>query len=195
MFVYTVKSSKLKLIVLILLVAAAVIATIYVSGNDTPAAQDGAISLKAGNEQERLAFFSQFGWDVDEEPIEVAEIIIPSEFDEVYGKYNEIQTKQNLDLSLYCGKRAKRWTYAVKNYPGYEAKPNYIQANILVYEGMVIGGDICSVELNGFMHGFDYPEQGSEAGTEAATAATTAAVTTTAETTAETTAVAATAAP
>ncbi len=175
MFVYTVKSSKLKLIVLILLVAAAVIATIYVSGNDTPAAQDGAISLKAGNEQERLAFFSQFGWDVDEEPIEVAEIIIPSEFDEVYGKYNEIQTKQNLDLSLYCGKRAKRWTYAVKNYPGYEAKPNYIQANILVYEGMVIGGDICSIEINGFMHGFDFPES-RESLTETQTTETTSAV-------------------
>ena len=157
MFVYAVKSSKLKLIALILLIAAAVIATIYVSGNDTPAAQDGAISLKAGNEKERLAFFSQFGWEVDEDPIEVTEIIIPSEFDEVYEAYNDIQKKQNLDLSLYCGKRVKRWTYAVSNYPGYEAKPNYIQANILVYEGMVIGGDICSVELNGFMQGFDYP--------------------------------------
>lgn len=180
MFVYTVKSSKLKLIALIVLIAAAVIATIYVSRNDTPAAQDGAISLKAGNEQERLAFMSQFGWEVDEDPVEVTEIIIPNEFDEVYETYNDIQKKQNLDLSLYSGKRVKRWTYSVCNYPGYEAKPNYIQANILVYEGMVIGGDICSVELNGFMHGFDYPELESGSQTESMTETTTAVTTTTA---------------
>lgn len=182
MFVYAVKSSRLKLIALILLVAAAVIATVYVSRNDTPAANDGAISLKAGNERERLAFFSQFGWKMDEEPVEVTEIIIPNEFDEVYEAYNDIQKKQNLDLSLYSGKRVKRWTYSVKNYPGYESKPNYIQANILVYEGMVIGGDICSVELNGFMHGFDFPEiqESTEAVTEttaSTTTTTTAAVT------------------
>ena len=32
-----------------------------------------------------------------------------------------------------------------------------VQANILVYEGAVIGGDICSTELDGFMQGFDFP--------------------------------------
>ncbi len=88
----------------------------------------------------------------------MAEVIIPAEFDEAYEKYNEIQKKQNLDLSKYSGKRAKRWTYEVKNYPGYENKKGFIQANILIYDGMVIGGDICSVELNGFMRGFDFPE-------------------------------------
>ena len=30
-------------------------------------------------------------------------------------------------------------------------------ANLLVLDGRVIGGDICSVELNGFIHGFVNP--------------------------------------
>ena len=44
---------------------------------------------------------------------------------------------QNLDLTPYAGKRAKRWTYNIKNYPGYEGDSGTVQANILVYEGDV----------------------------------------------------------
>jgi len=132
---------------------------IYVSQSDTPAANDGVISLKASSAAERLAFVSQFGWEVEEDPAEITEVIVPSEFDEVYENYNAIQKAQNLDLTPYSGKRVKRWTYAVKNYPGYEARPNVVQINLLVYEGMVVGGDVCSLEVGGFIHGFDKPEE------------------------------------
>lgn len=169
MFVFSVRSSKLKLIALIAFVLIAVAAMIFLLRNDTPAANDGGISLRAGNASERIAFLSQFGWEIGEDPIEVTEVIIPAEFDDAYEKYNAIQKKQNLDLSLYSGKRAKRWTYEVKNYPGYENKSGYIQANILVYDGMVIGGDICSVELNGFIKSFDFPVAESTTGTAAST--------------------------
>ena len=33
-----------------------------------------------------------------------------------------------------------------------------VTANILVYENKIIGGDICSVNLDGFMHGFTPPD-------------------------------------
>ncbi|MCR5484765.1 MAG: DUF4830 domain-containing protein [Clostridiales bacterium] len=115
MFVYAVKSSKLKLFILIAVVAAVVIAFLFVAADDAPAAKDGAVCLKAGNSEERTAFLSQFGWEIDEDPAEVAEIIIPTEFDNVYESYNEIQKNQDLDLSLYKGKRVKRWTYNIKN--------------------------------------------------------------------------------
>ncbi len=169
MFVFSVKSSKLKLALLILFVAAAVI-LLSVFSKDAPAAKDGAISLKAGNAAERVAFLSQFGWEFDEDPAEVAEVIIPEEFDEEYKKYNDIQLGQNLDLAPYAGKRVKRWTYSIKNYPGYESKPGSVYGNILVYNGAVIGGDVCSTEINGFIQGFDPPElytTTAPAGTEA----------------------------
>ena len=36
-------------------------------------------------------------------------------------------------------------------------KDSGVVANLLVLDGRVIGGDICSVELNGFIHGFVNP--------------------------------------
>lgn len=157
MFVCTIRSAKLKWVILLLLCAVAVAALFWYASGNKPAASDGAVSLKAGDAAERLAFISQFGWEVKEDPLEVAEVIIPSEFDEVYEKYNEIQKDQNLDLSLYSGKRVKRWTYAVRNYPGYETQEDVVQISLLIYDGLVVGGDVCSTELNGFMHGFDFP--------------------------------------
>lgn len=103
-----------------------------------------------------MAFVSQYGWEVNEEPVEVQEVIIPQEFDDTYTAYNEIQKAQGFDLTVYAGLRAKRWTYTVENYTGYENK-DCIHVNILVYDGLVIGGDVCSVELDGFMHGFSKP--------------------------------------
>ncbi len=159
MFVYTFRSSKLKWLVPALLCIVAVIAFFWFARSSKPAAQDGAIVLKAGNAIERLSFISQFGWEVADDPAEVAEVLIPSEFDETYEKYNDIQKQQNMDLSLYAGKRVKRWSYAVKNYPGYEGRTDVIRLDMLVYEGAVIGGDVCSLELGGFMHGFDPPTE------------------------------------
>ena len=69
---------------------------------------------QASNASERAAFLSQFGWEIEEDPVEVAEVINPAEFDRGYEKYNEIQKAQNLDLTPYAGKRAKRWTYNIK---------------------------------------------------------------------------------
>ena len=157
MFVYSVKSSKIKMVILVLLVVLLVLAMLLVTRLHQPAEADSVLNIKAENAEQRVAFLSQFGWSFDEDPVEVAEVIIPPEFDEVYEKYNAIQKEQGFDLTKYQGKRVKRWTYAIKNYPGYAADSGCIHANLLVYEGQVIGGDVCSVELNGFMHGFDYP--------------------------------------
>ena len=38
-----------------------------------------------------------------------------------------------------------------------------IRANLLVYDGVVIGGDVCSVALDGFMHGFERPDAAAQA--------------------------------
>ena len=158
MFVYTIRRKKLKWIILVLLAALAV-GLLWYFGSSKPASQNGGIVLRAGNAAERLAFISQFGWDVAEDPVQVTEILIPAEFDEVYQKYNEIQKKQDLDLTLYAGKRVKKWPYAVRNYPGYEGRADVIELNMLILDGVVIGGDVCSTELGGFMHGFDLPAE------------------------------------
>lgn len=164
MFVLSVSSSKIKKYIFPVLVAIILIITAVIcifSGKDTNVNTEPGISYKASNSKERLSFISQFGWAVDEEPCEVREVIIPEEFDNVYNNYNEIQKKQGLDLTEYCGKRVKRWSYIVKNYPGYKENDECIRINLLVFDGSVIGGDVCSVELDGFMHTFA-KEQGYE---------------------------------
>ena len=57
------------------------------------------------------------------------------------------------------GKRAKKWVYEVKNYPNYAADSGCIRATLLVYDGLVIGGDVSSLELNGFSQGFEFPDE------------------------------------
>ncbi len=161
MFVYSVKSSKIKMVILILLVLLLVLAMLLVTHLHQPAEAGSELNIKAENAQQRVAFLSQFGWRFDEDPVEVAEVIIPPEFDSVYEQYNAIQKEQGFDLTNYQGKRVKRWTYSIQNYPGYPADSGCIHANLLIYEGRVIGGDICSIELDGFMHGFDFPESES----------------------------------
>lgn len=154
MFVYSIKSKQIKLFLLIAFVVVTVISLFVLSRESTSVINSDKSSIKASTESERLAFISQFGWEIDEDPVEVCEVIIPSEFDETYTKYNDIQLEQGFDLKTYAGMRVKRWTYSVKNYPGHENK-NYIRINILVYDGLVVGGDVCSIELDGFMHGFE----------------------------------------
>ena len=162
MFVLSLRTDKKRLMIILAGIVAVLLLLYFAVNRDAPAVNDGAISLKASDAEERLAFLSQFGWEVDEDPVKVEEVIIPSEFNSVYEKYNQLQLEQNFDLTKYAGRTAKKWTYKIKNYPGYGADCDFIHANILVCEGAVIGGDVSSQEHNGFMQGFDFPQQGEQ---------------------------------
>lgn len=160
MFVCSFKSSLIKKVFAGLLAASAVAAAAILVCTEPQKPAEAAVksgselNYKAADNSERLAFISQFGWEVPEEPLEVREVIIPEDFDEAYEKYNDIQLAQGLDLSKYCGKRVKRWTYVINNYPDMPENDGTVRVNMLVYKDSVIGGDVCSIKLDGFMHGF-----------------------------------------
>ncbi len=156
MFVYSVQSKHIKALALGVFVVFTIVSLMVLSRESKTTSNDGSLNLKASTHEERMNFVSQFGWEIEEEPVEIKEIAIPTEFDDTYNAYNQIQKEQGFDLTEYAGKRAKRWTYVVKNYEGYENK-ECIYINILVHDEIVIGGDVCSVELDGFMHGFSKP--------------------------------------
>ena len=99
---------------------------------------------------DRIKFLSQFGWQVEQEPVEAIEVTVPESFDKIFSSYNEIQKRQGLDLSKYKKKNVTRYTYKITNYDGYDGT---VYANILVYRNKVIGGDVCSADVKGFMHG------------------------------------------
>ena len=165
MFVVSVKSDFIKKICIFSLVAvfAVIGGVLAVSDSKTTTVGNFSdIALDAGSHEEREAFFASFGWEISDEPVEVKETVIPAEFDEGYEKYNEIQKSQNFDLEKYKNTRVKSWSYEILNYPGYENSDGIIRGNLLTSDGVVIGGDVCSIELGGFMHGFCKPEATEE---------------------------------
>ncbi len=162
MFVYSLRASTLKFFAVICVALTALITMIafipdYDGGNlgyITTGSEKEINYEKIKTEEDRVNFLSQFGWTVSKEPMEVAEITLPSEFDKVFSDYNEIQKRQGLDLSRYKKKNVTRYTYEVTNY-GPDAGDAKVYANIIVYRNKVIGGDICSADVNGFIHGFE----------------------------------------
>ena len=114
-----------------------------------------AQSLKASTNEDRIAFLASYGWQVREAPTETQEVRIPKEFNEVFTRYNQLQQSQGFDLSEYAGKPAKRYVYAITNYPG--GSSDYY-ATVLVCQNKIIGGDVTSAAEGGSMHGFVMPQ-------------------------------------
>ena len=164
MFIVTTKVSKGKAAavfvgVCVLIAVCIIIASVVKSGDtDVVAMADSQkieVSYKNIKENsDRITFLNAFGWEVAEDPVAIEEIVIPEEFNEIYEEYNKLQKSQNLDLTKYQGKTVRRYTYEVLNYP---KKDETVYANMLIYKNRVIGGDICSSQYKGFMHGFMMP--------------------------------------
>lgn len=154
MFVFSLKAANIKKILLIVLAAILILTGAFVllkSGGESKSTVKNGMNLKAETAEERIAFLSQFGYEVTQDPLKVEEVIIPEEFDETYTQYNEIQKTQNFDLEKYKGCRVKKWTYEVTNYKGYENSDGIIEANLLIYNSLVIGADIQCLEQDGFI--------------------------------------------
>ncbi len=109
-----------------------------------------SIDTAAKTTEQQVALLSGFGYEVDPQPALIEEIIIPAEFDEAYEKYNEYQKMSGFDLSKYKGRRAKKYTYIIKNY---SSRNEEVVANLIVYNGKAIGGDVSASAPNGFVHG------------------------------------------
>ena len=100
---------------------------------------------------EHIEFLNSYGYNVIENPVQIQEIVIPSQFSESYEKYNEYQKLSGFDLTRYKNQRVKKYTYKVTDY---EFCEDEVVANVLVYNNKVVGGDISSTRLGGFTHGF-----------------------------------------
>ena len=159
MFIYSFHANTIKFFAVVCLSLTALIALIafvpnYVTNDEYTAVGVNATYNyeKIKSNEDRINFAKQFGWDVDPQALNEQEVQIPKEFDKIFSAYNEIQRRQGLDLSSFKKKSVMRYTYAIKNYPDYDGE---VYINILVYRNTVIGGDICSADVNGFVHGFE----------------------------------------
>lgn len=105
--------------------------------------------------EDRIAYLNEYGWQVKPQPLATQELIVPDTFDENYADYLALQTQQGFTLEKYAGKRLKRYTYEITNYPTGEQG---VQANLLIYKNTVIGGEVLSAQLDGFLHGLAMPQ-------------------------------------
>lgn len=183
MFVYTVKASALKLVGCLCLVAVLTLSLYFLIPGDSagaiPDASDASEIVgdqevseastkektvkysKIRTNEDQIAFLSAFGWQVESEPIEEVVLKIPKDFDKILSAYNNIQLHQGLDLSKYSGKEVTRVTYRVTNYPNYDGE---VVADLIIHRDRVIGGDICSADVDGFIKDFTFPESSESAG-------------------------------
>jgi hypothetical protein len=165
MFIFTTKVNKRILAAALVFVGAAVSVFLLASSakDDVTASSAEKVSppttVKIENNDDRVNFLTSYGWEVESKPLEFMEIRIPETFNETFEKYNDMQKEQGFDLSKYKNKRVIRYTYRVLNYPTGEED---VCANLLVYKDKVIGGDVCSARLDGFMHGFEMPDSAAE---------------------------------
>lgn len=154
MFIMTAKLNKKKAVALVLLLGLILVAIIFVAGGASRAGQARQAAQDPSTNEGRVAFLEAYGWSLEPQPLETQQVLIPKEFPQVYQEYNNLQLAQGFDLSQYAGLEVTRYTYQILNYPDL---PTGVVADILVYGSEVIGGDVQSFALDGFMQGLDYP--------------------------------------
>ncbi|MBQ7129139.1 MAG: DUF4830 domain-containing protein [Clostridia bacterium] len=149
MFGFTVKLTKTRLSVIlaVILIPLLIFSSIYIHR----LTHKENTSLEAQTTAKRVEFLKNYGFEADKNSETKKRITIPSEFDNVYTSYNSIQKSMGFDLEDFKGEKVDLYSLKITNYPK-DSKNVY--ATILVKNGKIIGGDIHSTELNGFMHGF-----------------------------------------
>lgn len=165
MFIYSAKMDKKRLATILVCIAVVVLVLILLlagGGSNAPQTYDELVQeqiklikkAKLKTNEDRLYLLTSLGWEVEIQPEAYSEVQIPEEFSEVYENYNKIQKTMGLDLSKYNGEKVMRYTYKVVNHPSGEKD---VRATLLVYKDKLIGGDICTVRLDGFMQNLLMP--------------------------------------
>ena len=136
----------------ILLAAVAAIAAVLLIPGRKKAPADTV--WKAETNEQRVAFLSSFGWEVEPSPVRTQELRVPTGENAVFSRYNELQKYQGYDLTQYAGKTVKRYIYKITNYPGSDEG---WYATVLVSGSRVVGGDVASAKKGGIMHSLKMP--------------------------------------
>ena len=158
MVIMTAKVSKRKLLLVGLLIVLAVVLLITClkkSGDPNTEPDTAEEITEVSTNEARVAFLQQFGWEVQQEPVQTQQVRVPEDPSEVFLRYNDLQQSQGYDLLSYSGKTLTRYVYQITNYPGTDG---VYFATLLVYNDNVVGGDVASSRQNGVMHGFAMPQ-------------------------------------
>ena len=98
-------------------------------------------------EKARVAYLADCGWSVETPALKEETVLIPKQFNAVFETYNALQKQQGFDLTRYAGKEVKLYTYKVVD----SNLGENVIATLYVSGGNVVGGDVHSTALDGFM--------------------------------------------
>ena len=152
MMVMTAKVDMKKILMILGAIALGIILLVMLFGGSSESTPTAA---PVTNNDSRVEFLQQQGWEVSASPVESGQVRIPKESSEMFSRYNDLQKSQGYDLTKYAGKTVMRYVYEVKNYPDAE-QPVY--ATLLVYKNQIIGGDITDTAAKGAVQGLKKPE-------------------------------------
>lgn len=152
MFIWTAKLNKRRIVLaLTAVLCLSAAAAVLLGARGTVAS--AAVSPKGiKTEEDRVAYLQEWGWQVSPQAALVEELELPKEFGPEYEQYLALQSGQGFDLTRYGGKRVRRYTYGVLNYPTGETG---VIAHLLVCKHTVIGGEVMG---GSFLHGLAVPE-------------------------------------
>lgn len=116
-----------------------------------PSGTDALAPADTGTEA-CLACLEELGWEVEPAPVNVEACILSADLSQAYL---DLQTEAGFDLKDDLGAAVTRYTFQVLNYPTGEQG---VLADLLVRDGTVVGGDIRTSDLDGFIHSLRMPD-------------------------------------
>ena len=153
MLIWTTRFSRKKAVASIIVMGIVMAVLIVLIGRQDAASPD---IPQLPDNAARIAYLESLGWEVDSEPLETLQFLLPDILSEPYLSYNKLQLSQGFDLTTCCGKQISRYTYVVHNYPG---RPEGVQINLLLCDDTPVGGDVFCPGENGFQVTLAYPIQ------------------------------------
>ncbi len=99
-------------------------------------------------EEKRREYIAGLEIALSDKPPVIRNIVIPSEFSQVYERYNEVQKSAGFDLWEYRGEYAVQYSYEAIGYTD-----DTVRVSLIIYKDKLIGGDVSSTRLDGFMTG------------------------------------------
>lgn len=148
MFTKCLMLTKKRAVIIIIIAAAIMTAAVILCS--APGCSFGASELiNVSSMEGRQKYLMKLGWEIDTSSEESKTVLLPREFEGIMAEYARLQTEQGYDFASYGGLECTQYTYIVTNYFDSDST---VYATLYIKSGHVIGGDIHSAAIDGFMH-------------------------------------------
>ncbi len=149
MFTKSLKLTKKRAVALLLILGVILSAAVVLCSSPRSLMSTGDM-LDVSQLKGREKYLASYGWEIDTGSEATRNVLLPKTFEGTVSEYADMQTQQGYDFSSYAGLECRQFTYTVINYDGCDGT---VYATLYVKGTRVIGGDIHSAEIDGFMHG------------------------------------------